>query len=199
MSYINKFSRSERYTKLSTTKPLVSAQFEDHYSLLLSDNNGNTVLCVTPRVRRLDNKSQVASSNASKAITPNICVDVSREVLGLKVNEIAKIIGISRATLDLHRKGADFKERESNRYMQLHNFATNVQTLYGTSLKKGMRNILINKKTLVQHMIINADNLDKVFKLVDKASESVGALKVDNETLDPMKLQSRLIGIGKLA
>ncbi|EMK2729640.1 hypothetical protein [Vibrio diabolicus] len=199
MDYISRYKKVDKYMNLSITKSSTLAQTKEFYSLLLSCGNDNTVVCITPKVTQKESIATNSKSHVNSHLTPDSCVELCRNVLGLKVNEIAKIIGISRATLDLHRKGANVKDKELLRYQQLNNFVFNIEQIYGNSLKKGMRNVLIEKKTLVQHIIEHADNLDNVMNLVDHASEIVGAVKVDNNAVSPLKLQSRLVGIGKFA
>lgn len=57
------------------------------------------------------------------------CVIKCQNVLGLKINEIAKLVGVSRATLDLHRKGANVKDMKS--YEKLYEFVSEVERCYG--------------------------------------------------------------------
>lgn len=200
MNYFNNYKKLEVYNKLSIARQAKLVKDNEHYSLVVPKIIGNAVLCLGSKSEPKQHVVEVVlRADLNQPLTPEVCVELCRKILGLKVNEIAKVIGISRATLDLHRKGANVKEKELRRYQQLHSFVININELYGETLKKGMRNVLIEKKTLVQHIVNNANNLDNVMQLVDNASTTFGAIKVDNSVTDPLKLQSRLVGIGKFA
>lgn len=107
-----------------------------------------------------------------------------QEVLGLGTNEISKITGISRANIESHRKGTIDNHIKS--YAKLNNFITLIKEKYKTSLKPGVRNIVIKKKTLIQHMLKNKNDLDSLMPLFNELYEIVNAEhikknKIDNE------------------
>ncbi|MEL4425686.1 hypothetical protein AAEH84_07785 [Shewanella indica] len=162
-----------------------------HYDLLFSDNHNNTVLlCGGAKAEQENDKS-------AKGITVNDCVDACLRVIGLKIHEIAKLVGVSRATLDLHRKGANVKDMA--RYQEVFNFAMSVEQLYGENIKTGVRNVLIDKKTLVQHLIANADNLDNAFPILEDVHGKVKDMKVVPSQTSAKKANLRLSGIGRMA
>ncbi|PTA49272.1 hypothetical protein C9I43_01380 [Shewanella morhuae] len=130
-------------------------------------------------------------------ISVNDCVLKGQDVLGLKINEIARLLGVSRATLDLHRKGANVKDMTA--YHSLYSFVSSVETLYGNSIKNGVRNVLVERKTLIQHLVINSDNLSVVMPLVAEVSEKVRGMRIIKSDMDASKTNIRLSGIGRMA
>lgn len=130
-------------------------------------------------------------------ISVNDCVLKGQEVLGLKINEIAKLLGVSRATLDLHRKGANVKDMTA--YHCLYSFLSSVEAIYGNSIKHGVRNVLVERKTLIQHLVTNSDNFSKVMPLVAEVSEKVLGMKIIKSDMDASKVNLRLSGVGKMA
>lgn len=126
----------------------------------------------------------------------NDCVIKCQSVLGLKINEIAKLVGVSRATLDLHRKGANVKDMKS--YEKLYEFVLEVERCYGNQVKNGLRNVLVNKKTLVQHFIDNIDCLITTMPQVEEVNQKLGHMKIINSMPNEQNLHLRLRGIGKI-
>lgn len=123
------------------------------------------------------------------------CVSICQRVLGLKIQEIAKLLDISRASLDLHRKG---KVKNFSPYLKLAGFVENIEKLYTVAIKNTMRSVLIERKTLVQHLIANKDRLEVTLPYFDKASEKLDKVTIKKESITPDLASSRLAGIGKI-
>lgn len=123
------------------------------------------------------------------------CVSICQRVLGLKIQEIAKLLNISRASLDLHRKG---KVKNFSPYLKLAGFVENIERHYTVAIKNTMRSVLIERKTLVQHLIANKDRLEVTLPYFDKASEKLDKVTIKKESITPDLASSRLAGIGKI-
>ncbi len=132
--------------------------------------------------------------NVPSCVSVEDCVTQSQLILGLKINEIAKILGLSRATLDLHRKG---KVKNIQPYYSLYDFAKQIEAKFGSSVAPLIRSVLVERKTLLQHMMVNKKNLNNslyYFDLVAKLSPNVSIFK---EPLDKDKTANRLANIGR--
>ncbi|MEI8614311.1 hypothetical protein [Shewanella scandinavica] len=154
-------------------------------TLYLSSNGDNSVY-----------RNSEFEHNHSDTINVNDCVVKCQDILGLKINEIAKLCGVSRATLDLHRKGANVKDMAP--YHSLFSFVSKIEKLYGNSIKGGMRNVLVERKTLAQHFMNNLDNLNNTFSFVEEVSEKIQKMNIVDLDIDKTKLNLRLSGIGKM-
>ena len=78
------------------------------YFLFGSSKQSNSKLCLSELVV-FNGFSEKHSANEvvyQESFTVSDCIDLCQRVLGLKINEISKLVGVSRATLDLHRKSA---------------------------------------------------------------------------------------------
>ncbi|MCR9835709.1 hypothetical protein ACP6H1_25740 [Vibrio harveyi] len=166
----------------------------DQYALLFSNENSNVVYLLN---HTQSDAFKEAEASSLGTIDVNDCVIKCQEVLGLKINEIAKLSGVSRASLDLHRKGANVKDM--NAYHKLYTFVSKVENLYGKGLKNSIRNVLVERKTLVQHFMKNIDNLELTLPLIADVSNKVQGITIADANLDCAKLGARLGRIGKMA
>lgn len=123
------------------------------------------------------------------------CVAVCQRVLGLKIQEIAKLLGVSRATLDLHRKG---KVKDFTPYLKLASFVQQIEKKYTQDINKAMRSVLIERKTLIQHILANRGDLSKTMPYFDKASEKLSNITINKTKIVPDVAANRLSSIGKI-
>jgi hypothetical protein len=164
--------------------PITFVQTEEHQYVLIVSTN-------TPQ-KTLELKVKVP-----EVIGASDCIDKCKNVLGLKINEIAKLVGISRATLDLHKKGSPVKNMEP--YERLYAFASNVEDRYATNISKGIRNILVKRKTLAQHLVANKEDLSACIEVVDEVATKLGHINLIKTDIDESKANLRLSGIGRMA
>lgn len=167
---------------------------DDQYALLLTTQNSNVIYLLNHT--QADKIEQVDSAHIG-TIDVNDCVDKCQKVLGLKINEIAKLSGVSRASLDLHRKGANVKDMTA--YHRLYTFVSKVELLYDISLKHHVRNVLIERKTLVQHLLKSSENLDATLPLIATLADKVQGIAVTGTEFEQSKLMMRTHHIGKMA
>lgn len=189
-------------TNMLVPEHVIYAENSASYLPIRFDHNGTqyTYLNETLQCRQLDQDNNFSGASNEKtynSITVNEMVLLSQKVLGLKVNEIAKLVGVSRATLDLHRKGSNAKDM--HKYQNFFDFVKNIETIYGDSISLGIRNILLNRKTLLQHLIENGENLASSMDYVHQISTKVKNIKTEKVEFEKSKLYSRTSGIGRLA
>lgn len=146
--------------------------------------------------------SKTDDLTSNEVYTPTVvtsadCINKCKDILGLKINEIAKLVGISRATLDLHKKGAPVKNMEA--YERLYAFVSDIEATYGTSVSKGIRNILVEKKTLAQHLVSNREDLSQCKYIIDEVASKLVNVNTFKTKVDESKLDLRLTGIGRMA
>ncbi|MDW5287056.1 hypothetical protein R6Y90_19085 [Alteromonas macleodii] len=122
------------------------------------------------------------------------CVAHSQAILGLKIHEIAKILGISRAALDLHRKG---KVKDIHPYYELYRFAKKIEIKFGYSIAPLMRSVMVDRKTLVQHIIANRSNLENTLQYFDLIAKQNHNIQVTKAPLAPEKTSKRFAKIGR--
>lgn len=123
------------------------------------------------------------------------CVSICQRVLGLKIQEIAQLLDISRATLDLHRKG---KVKDFVPYLELTDFVKKIEAKYTSEIYRIVKSVLIDRKTLVQHMLAHKKNLEKTLPYFDKAYERLDDIHLNKTVVSPDAAASRLAGIGKM-
>lgn len=189
-------------TSILQPQCIVYAEASSRYLPIRFNHNGDRYTYLNDVLQKEENydsrvDDEVCSTKLHASITVNELVLLSQKVLGLKVNEIAKIVGVSRATLDLHRKGSNAKDMA--KYQKTFEFVKNIESLYGDSIALGIRNILVDKKTLLQHFIDNIDNLEHAIVYVHEISTKVMHLKTAQVKYDENKLYSRTSAIGRLA
>lgn len=164
----------------------------DEYALLMNNEESNVIYLFNgtqhEKVKNVDQTS-VDTFNV------NDCVVKCQNVIGLKINEIAKLTGVSRATLDLHRKGANVKDMDT--YHKLYSFVTKIEQQYGNSIKHSIRNVLVGRQTLLQHFVKNRDDLECTLPLISEVSEKLLAMNVVDTDMDASKSNRRLSRIGK--
>jgi len=161
--------------------------------VIKSENNHYVVVGL---VKTADDPTQ-SEVYAPTVVTASDCVNKCKDVLALKVNEIAKLVGISRAALDLHKKGAPVKNMEP--YEQLYAFISDIENTYGTDISKGIRNILVERKTLVQHLISNSNDLYQCKNIIEEVASKLGNVNTFKTEYDETKTNLRLTGIGRMA
>ncbi|TKF13712.1 hypothetical protein FCV66_12860 [Enterovibrio norvegicus] len=175
--------------------PIMFTRSDGHKYAMIFSNNDSNVICLLGNAQ--SEYSVEFEKENLKTFDVNDCVTKCQNVLGLKINEIAKLAGVSRATLDLHRKGSNIKDMSS--YNALYTFVSEIEALYGCKLKNSVRNVLVDKKTLVQHFIKNANKLDSTLQLISQVAEKVNDMKISSTNFESSKLSSRLGRIGKIA
>lgn len=166
------------------------------YALLGASGN-NSHLILTEVVLPTSDFPAKSNSDTQRLFTVNDCVLLSQKVLGLKINEFAKLVGVSRATLDLHRKGANVKDMTD--YQKVYDFIAEIESNFGDTIKTGMRNILINRKTLLQHFMQNRDELEKTRPFIEEVASKIGNVTTIKSKIDDSKSNLRLSGIGRMA
>ena len=194
-TYTAQYAIVQQYTELQTNRiPVHFIRNSDGmYALLLVNSRHNNAQSITD-----DTHSQEVTNAepvSSTTFNVNDCVVKCQGILGLKINEIAKLSGVSRATLDLHRKGANVKDMDG--YHKLYDFVSKVEERYGNAIKNSTRNVLIERKTLAQHFMRNSDDLDSTLPLIHEVSEKAKAMNVVDSDIDASKLNIRLSRIGK--
>lgn len=140
-------------------------------------------------------ESQMLNEFVPSLLDVEGCVNLCQKVLDLRINEIAKLLSISRATLDLHRKG---KVKNFEPYIKLASFVAKIENLYTKDIHATMRRVLIERKTLVQHLLKNSDDLYKTMPYFEIASKKIGEFKVVKTAIDPNKAAVMFANIGKI-
>ena len=87
---------------------------------------------------------------------------------------------------------------EDNFIINLNYFAEKIYSLYGETLSKFMTNIIINKKTLRQHMMNNTKSLNSLLKYFEEAKNKSKNITLIKTEIDPIKIRLRTINIGKI-
>lgn len=146
-----------------------------------------------PRIHNVLEPLKIASSPFSVEDCVNKCI----KVMGLKIHEIAKLVSVSRGSLDLHRKGRNIKDMQH--YEELFTFTSEIERLYGEKIKVGMRNILVERKTLVQHLLANVGQFDRVAPYFKEVASKLNLINIESATVDRFKSNIRTSGIGKMA
>lgn len=182
-----------RYTENQSRLSIrLVANEKNKYVLPVNEKNNN--ILYLPNINQDSNKDNLEPTST---ISVNDCVLKCQEILGLKINEIAKLTGVSRATLDLHRKGANVKDMTA--YTRIYDFVSKIHKQFGNNIKGGIRNVLIERKTLVQHFMRNIDDLDKTLPLVEEVSKKLKEMNIIESHMDATKSNLRLSGIGRIA
>ena len=86
-----------------------------------------------------------------------------KAILGLNVHQIAKLVGVSRATLYNHIQNA--KSGEVDRYRPLYAISLAVEEKVPGGIKRGLKNILVENKTLLRHLQDDLSDPDRMAKL----------------------------------
>jgi hypothetical protein len=159
-----------------------------------SGNNSQLILAEVAQATLIQTPKQIDVDNP---LIVNDCVMLCKTILGLKVNEVAKLVGVSRATLDLHRKGANVKNMAE--YQKLYDFVENINSTYGDTIKNGLRNVLIKRKTLLQHFMLNKDDFSKNYSYIEEVAAKLGNMNIIKTEIDESKANLRLTSIGRLA
>jgi len=174
--------------------PIRITSQNNQYTLLVSEKDSNVLYLIGSNQ---NNVEESLAPIALDAVSVNDCVIKCQEVIGLKINEIAKLSGVSRATLDLHRKGANVKDMTL--YHKLYSFVSKIEERYGNSIKGGIRNVLVDRKTLVQHIMKHPNNLEQTFLFIEEVSEKLQKMNITQSSMDASKSNVRLTGIGRMA
>lgn len=142
--------------------------------------------------------SNVSESKLANELNPLMdvqdCVFICQQVLNLKIQEIAKLLNISRATLDLHRKG---KVKDFSPYVELAQFAIDIEKRFTKDIHKVMRSVLIERKTLIQHMLYNRNELSNTLPYFYKASSRIQNTIITQTRVNPQVAASRLANVKK--
>ena len=97
----------------------------------------------------ISNTIIVTTKSAEAALSVSDMVEVIKEVLGLSVVQIARITGISRPAVYKHINGDT--PSDTSDYHDLYNIAVTVRDDYRSTIKPGLKSILIGGKTLLEH------------------------------------------------
>lgn len=209
MDYVNQLTGSaqifvpqyEMYAETdSRYLPIRIVSDSKQYILFSSSSSDNSHLIFNERVV-FNSFSNIACNkfvSENESFTVNDCIELCQRVLGLKINEISKLVGVSRATLDLHRKGA-VNMRSIDEYKTLYDFVKNVEYSYGENISLGARSVIINNKTLLQHLLENKNTLANAFPIVDEVSKKISNVRFVRTVFDEDKQILRLSKIGSKA
>jgi len=91
------------------------------------------------------------------AETLNIALDVTdivarvRQVFGLNAVQMSQVVRVSRPTLYNHLKGKDC-DQSLSRYQELYALANHVDELLGVDIRKGLKSVLVDGKTLLSNL-----------------------------------------------
>ena len=186
------------YTEEYQTRnfPAVMKSNDGEYVLLFSYESSN-VNFFSNSFKNEESDLEGVDGYSLNTFDVNDCVIKCQDVLGLKINEIAKLAGVSRASLDLHRKGSNVKDMSA--YHQLYTFVSIVEDQYGASMKNSIRNVLVDRKTLIQHFMRHADDLESTLPFISDVSKKVQEMKILDTNFEKSKLGVRLSRIGKMA
>lgn len=141
----------------------------------------------------IPHKNKASEISEHKVVTVESCVQDSKKYLGLKVIEIAKILDVSRASLDLYRKGSPFKNNDA--LYELSELAAYVAERYDTMFASKAKSVLIGKKTAIQIMIENRNDLGSLKPVITRLMSDIQI----NTYSSPMEKSTRLANIGRKA
>ena len=133
-----------------------------------------------------------------EVVSINDMVSKVRGVFGLNNVQIAQVLGISRPSLYNHIKVKELPQSIET-YDELYSLAVDVEKDVGRDIRKGLKTVLVEGKTLLSYL--KADRIDKekvleVCHLVaEKLSNAQGANELKSD-IDGQRSSSR--GVGNL-
>lgn len=139
--------------------------------LVILSGGGYVLLEQTPSV------GELGSSNSIIGIED--MVKRIQATLGLNVHQIAKLIGVSRATLYNHIQNA--KSGEAERYRPLYAVSQAVEEKVPGGIKRGLKNILVENKTLLKHLQDDISDPDRIVRLAVEVDRKLRDQRSANE------------------
>lgn len=138
-------------------------------------------------------KTSADMHSQSKQYLPLTVKDISEEVrntFGINALQLAKLAGVSRATLYNHINGSE-APKNFDRYRQLHEAALEVRAVAPEGVKSGLKNVLVEGKTLLSHLKSDYADPKKIASVAKKVAEKQPNKASSNLTLEEKKHQIR--------
>jgi hypothetical protein len=130
----------------------------------------------------------VVETETDQAISIEDMVKEIQAVFGLNANQLAKIAGVSRATLYNHIHNAPAGEAE--RYRNLFHASLAVRGVAPEGVRQGMKNIFVEGKTLLRHLQEGASDPQKISELAAQVRSKLHKI-AKPESLSPSDFRKR--------
>lgn len=129
-------------------------------------------------LKDIEGKYSLAESNDTtnpqvfapeQTITIKEIVNKIRSVFGLNAIQVAKLIGVSRPSLYNHISNKEIP-KDISTYKAIYDLAIHVDQVTSSDLKRGLKTVLIDGKTLLAHLNhkpISEENIIHVAKQID--------------------------------
>jgi len=134
------------------------------------------------------------SEYQNSTITVKEMVDKIRSVFGLNAVQVASLVGISRPSLYNHISEKE-NPKDLNAYKKIYDLALRIETEVSDDLKRGLKTVLVEGKTLLQHLKqrpLDADRIIFVAKQV-QSKLSTSEKSASNLSTSEQRIKSRTI------
>lgn len=131
----------QEYTDYGTT---VLNTCREVWRELVSNSNGEYQL-------NTDQTSIISTADIDEVMNIKDIVDKARDVFGLSAIQVASIVGVSRPSLYNHMSSKE-KPKDISAYEDLYQLATAVENEINISIKNGLKNVLVEGKTLLYYL-----------------------------------------------
>lgn len=119
----------------------------------------------------------------------NECVIKCKVVFGFNKSYVYKLISAKAQDDSILSKESAASE--------ILDFAKDIESLYGKDIYKVINTVLIDKKTLKQHMLLSVSSPENLHKYFESASAKINQVKISKANIEPEKVALRLLGIGR--
>jgi len=134
------------------------------------------------------------SEYQNPTITAKEMVDKIRSVFGLNAVQVASLVGISRPSLYNHISEKE-TPKDLDAYKKIYDLALRIETDVSDDLKRGLKTVLVEGKTLLQHLKQRPLDADRIIFIAKQVQSKLSTSErfVSDLSTSEQRIRSRSI------
>ena len=155
-------------------------QFENSTGYVVSNNIEKTT-------------SNAVIVNAISVASVKDMVEIIQKIFGLNLSQIAKITGISRATIYNHLND---ESASVDNYIDFYRLSVEVESHFGC-VANVLKNILVSDRTLLRHLECSYKNKELIMSVIEKIKDYKPNKSADYGSISDQKRSNMVYVVGK--
>ncbi len=187
VNYIDYIDQASYPTNIVYRSEFNGEQYEQPFSFINDHNvliSSNSVISSSEGVYTL--RANVSDDRVKTVNTINEMVKKIRSVFGLNASQAANLIGVSRPSLYNHISKKE-APKDMDAYNRIYDLALQVEAEVGRDLKRGLKSIIVEGKTLLQHLKQRPLDAQQVMTIAKQVQEKLNSMENDPEELSLTK------------
>lgn len=131
-------------------------------------------------IESFSNSIYTISHSTENVISIKNVIELSKNILGITPSQLARILGISRATLYNHMNNQNLGKIEE--YLPLYEVCLEISEKYGT-IAHGIKSVSINGSSLLRYLEKNGINKDYILYYAQKIHSKTGEITPNSNNM----------------